>query len=279
MVIRLVATDLDGTLLDPNGGIGQRTRDALSAARRAGIAVVPVTGRPPQALWPVIDGAELGPLAVCCNGAVLVDIGTRTVVEVEEIAGEAARSLVEMVRRAVPGILLATDSLDEFVYETGFFEVPANWDECLSEVADIGGAVSAGCLKLIGRRPGWSALELIATLEEELADEAQVTTSGLDWVDIGALGVTKAWAMDRVCDRLGVRVDEVVAVGDNHNDLPVLSWAGTAMAPANAIPQVLGAVDRVLPPNHEHGVAVLLEELATSPEITARTGSNKDVSA
>jgi hydroxymethylpyrimidine pyrophosphatase-like HAD family hydrolase len=89
-----------------------------------------------------------------------------------------------------------------------------------------------------------------------------VTTSGLDWVDIGAAQVSKAYALERVCDRLGVGIDQVVAIGDNHNDLSVLAWAGVAMAPANAIPDVLALVARVLPPNSEDGVACLLEELA-----------------
>lgn len=70
--------------------------------------------------------------------------------------------------------------------------------------------------------------------------------------------------MERLCDRLAVRLDEVVAVGDNYNDLPLLAWAGTAMAPANAVPEVLAIADRVLPSNRDDGVAQLLEELAAA---------------
>jgi hydroxymethylpyrimidine pyrophosphatase-like HAD family hydrolase len=80
-------------------------------------------------------------------------------------------------------------------------------------------------------------------------------------VDIGAPQVSKAYALERVCDRLGVGIEEVVAVGDNHNDLSVLGWASSAMAPANAIPDVLAVVERVLPSNADDGVACLLEEL------------------
>ena len=257
----MVATDLDGTLLNPAACIGSRTATAVLAARRAGIYVVPVTGRPPQAMWPVIHGAHLGPLGVCSNGAVLVDVESQAVLEIERIAGDVAARLVAALRVAAPGILLASDNLDGFIYEHGFFDGPVDWDERLEEVDDIVAATMDGCIKLIGRRPGWSAPELIGALERELAEEAHVTTSGLDWVDIGLLGVTKAYALERVCDRLGVSVLEVVAVGDNHNDLTLLGWAGTAMAPANAIPEVLTMVDRVLPANSEEGVAVLLEEL------------------
>ncbi len=259
--IRLVATDLDGTLLDASARILARTRRAISAARRAGIYVVPVTGRPPQAMWPVIAGAALGPLGVCSNGAVLVDVDSQILLEVERITGEVAAGIVTALRAAAPGIVLASDNLDAFVYERGFFDGPVDWTERLEAVDDIVAATIDGCVKIIGRRPGWSAPELIAALQRQLADEAHVTTSGLDWVDVGLFGVTKAYALERLCDRLEVSVREVVAVGDNHNDLSVLGWAGTAMAPANAIPEVLAMVDRVLPANTGEGVAMLLEEL------------------
>jgi Cof subfamily protein (haloacid dehalogenase superfamily) len=262
--VRLVATDLDGTLLDPRGQITARTARAVAAARAKGIHVVPVTGRPPQATWDLAAAAGLGPLGVCANGAVIVDLERMEVLEVEEIAGVIATGLVDLLRAAVPGILLATDDLECFSYERGFFDVPVDWQEKLEEVDDIRPVVTAGCIKLIARIPETTASELIGLLEREVGEEGHVTTSGLDWVDIGAPQVSKAYALERVCDRLGVGIEEVIAVGDNHNDLSVLAWAASAMAPANAIPEVLAVVQRVLPANADDGVACLLEELAAS---------------
>jgi Cof subfamily protein (haloacid dehalogenase superfamily) len=259
--VRVVATDLDGTLLDPAGEVTPRTTKAVSAAREAGIHVVPITGRPPQAMWHLADQAGLGPFGVCSNGAALVDIDNRSVLEAETIAGEIADGLVDLLRSEIPGIVLACDDLDYFIYERGFFQSPVDWDEEMREVDDIRSSVRAGCVKLIARSPGHSAPQLIEFLEDRLAELAHVTTSGLDWVDIGAVHVSKAYALQRLCDRLGVHLSEVVAIGDNHNDLSVLAWAGTAMAPANAIPEVLAVAHRILPANGEEGVADLLEEL------------------
>jgi Cof subfamily protein (haloacid dehalogenase superfamily) len=261
-VIRLVATDLDGTLLDPSGQITERTAQAVMAARASGIHVVPVTGRPPQATWDLAATAGLGPLGVCANGAVIVDLERAEVLEVRQIAGAVATGLVDLLRRAVPGILLASDDLECFAYERGFFELPVDWQERLEEVDDIRPLVATGCVKLIARTAETTARQLIDLLEHQVGGVGQVTTSGLDWVDIGAPQVSKAYALERVCDRLGIGIDEVVAVGDNHNDLSVLAWASSAMAPANAIPDVLAMVERVLPPNSHDGVAQLLEELA-----------------
>lgn len=259
--IRVVATDLDGTLLDPASQIPPRTRRALERAHAAGIVVVPATGRPPQALWPVLDGVPFGPYGVCSNGAVVVDIEQRTYLEVSRLAAEAAVELVGRLRAAVPEIVFAIDDLERFAHETGFFDGVVDWEEDLLVVEDVSGHLAAGCVKLIARRPGWPARELISLIEVHAGDSAGVTTSGLDWVDIGVSGITKAHAIERVCARLGVSADEVVAIGDNHNDLAILEWAGVSMAPANAVPEVLAVVDRVLPANTEEGVADLLEEL------------------
>ncbi len=264
--VRLVATDLDGTLLDPRGRITARTARAVRAARAQGIHVVPVTGRPPQATWALAAAAGLGPLGVCANGAVIVDLERIEVLEISDIAGAIATGLVDLLRRSVPGILLASDDLECFCYEPGFFSTPVDWDETLEEVDDIRPLVATGCIKLIARTPQTTAPQLIELLGRAVGEVGHVTTSGLDWVDVGPPQVSKAYALERVCDRLGVSIHEVLAVGDNHNDLPLLAWASAAMAPANAIPDVLAVVERVLPPNSDDGVACLLEELTSLSE-------------
>lgn len=262
--IALVATDLDGTLLDASSRVTPRAAAAVAAARAAGIHVVPVTGRPPQAMYPVLGGVDCGPYAVCSNGAVTVDMTSRQVVEEVALPSEIARAVVARVREALPAVRFATDNLDRFCYERDFFKQPNEWDEVVREVDDITTALDRPCTKLICRLPGSDALGLIALLEQHVGEEGHVTTSGLDWVDIGAPGVSKAYALERVCSRLGVGVDEVVAIGDNHNDLSVLAWAGTAMAPGNAVPEVLAAVDRVLGRHDADAVAMLLEELVAA---------------
>jgi Cof subfamily protein (haloacid dehalogenase superfamily) len=262
MVIRLVATDLDGTLLDGNTRVSERTAKAVAAAQRAGIMVVPVTGRPPHATWALAAAAGLRPLGVCSNGAVVVDLVTEKVIEVESIVAELSRSLVDLLRREVPGILLAADHLDGFVHEPGFFDEDPGWDENVRVIQDLTEHLTQGCVKLVVRIPGASGVEMMRAVQSFLASDVQLTTSGLDWVEIGAAGITKAYALERVCNRLGVTRDEVIAIGDHHNDLAVLAWAGQAMAPANAVYEVLAVADRILPANTEDGVAVLLEELA-----------------
>ncbi len=260
--MRLVATDLDGTLLRPDGTVSQRTVDAVQAAQQTGLHVVPVTGRPPRVTWEVAKRAGLGPLGVCSNGALVVDVGTMEILETETIAAEVANRLVTVLRERVPGAVFAVEEMESFTHEAGFMSPEWYWDEETRQVDDIIEAVSPLCIKLIVRRPGWSAGTLLAELRREVAEKGHVTSSGLDWVEIGAPGISKAYALERICARLGIGALEVLAIGDNHNDLTVLAWAGRAAAPANAIPEVLAAVQQVVPSNQDDGVAQLLEDLA-----------------
>ncbi len=262
--VEVVATDLDGTLLSPDGTVSSRAAEAVAAARQAGIHVVPVTGRPPQSLWDLAVDAGLGPFGVCSNGAVVVDLEHARVVEMDHLPGELAARLVTKSRRAEPGICFAADNLDAFTHESSFFDAEVDWDEVIHQTDDLVAVLAPGCLKLIARRPGLSSLELIDRLRPVLGPEAHITTSGLDWVDIGVVGITKATALARVCTRLGVEPAGVVAAGDNHNDLPMLEWAGRGLAMANAAEEVLVRADGVLPGNHDDGVALLLEWLVAA---------------
>jgi Cof subfamily protein (haloacid dehalogenase superfamily) len=259
--VQLVATDLDGTLLTPGGLISPRTAEAVRAARAAGIHVVPATGRPPKSVWDLARAGGLGPLGVCSNGAALVDLAEEIVLESDHFSPAEATDLVHRTRSAAPGAHFAVDDLEWFTHEAGFFEMAVDWDEQIAVVDDILTALGRGPIKLIARCPGTSAVALIDRLAPVLGTDADLTTSGLDWVDVGVPLVSKASSLARVCERLGVDAQRVVAVGDNHNDLPMLVWAGTAMAVANAVPAALAVADRVLPANADHGVAVLLEEL------------------
>lgn len=262
--VKMVATDLDGTLLRPDGTVSERTVQAVRAARQAGVHVVPVTGRPPRVTWDIVQEAGLGPLGVCSNGAALVDIAAGEVLETVTIAADVAAGLVEMLRGQLPDAIFALEDMGCFTYEPGFLDTEWKWenfDERLEEVNDITQAISPACTKLILRRPGSTAREVIAKLESSVSEKGHITSSGLDWVEIGAPGISKAYALERVCQRLGVGVSEVLAVGDNHNDLTVLAWAGRSAAPANAIAEVLATAQYLLPANHEDGVAQLLEDL------------------
>jgi hydroxymethylpyrimidine pyrophosphatase-like HAD family hydrolase len=288
--IRLIAVDMDGTLLDSSDKVRPATAAAVRRARDAGLPVVPVTGRPERLIWEPAATAGLGPLGVGANGAVLVDLEAQEVVYRHDFPGDDAVRIFDLVKEAVPGVLIAVDKGDRFAHEPGLFDGLAMADRGgsargRSEVGDLRAIAATGCLKLVARHPEYSSLDLAGIIgpllqeDSPYADDseggaaanwmdrdapgdlAEVTASDIAWIDIGPPGLSKASGLTELCERLGVHLDEVAAVGDHFNDLPMLRIVGLPVAMGNAIPEVLAAVDRVMPSNDEDGVAVLIDEL------------------
>ena len=256
--VRLVASDLDGTLLLPGETVSERTRAALAAAREAGITVVLVTGRQPRSLAPVAERIGVGGIAICANGALIWDLDTGTMVDSTPLAAEVATRLVHAVREAVPGVLLAVELEERFGREPGWAEDSSPIDPGALE-ADALELITGPVIKLLARHPSLPFAEFSERARRAVGDDAMATWAGLRLVEISAAGVTKAFALERLCQRLGVDAAEVVAVGDMPNDLAMLHWAGTAVA--NATQEVLEAADQVTASNVEDGVAQLLERI------------------
>jgi hydroxymethylpyrimidine pyrophosphatase-like HAD family hydrolase len=258
--VRLVASDLDGTLLRPDETVSERTRRAVAAARDAGITVVLVSGRPPRSIGPLAERVGVGGIAICANGAVVWDLDAGTMVDSSPLAAEVATRLVHALRQAIPGALFAVE------LEGGFGREPG-WSDGLRPVrpdvleVDALELITGPVTKLLVRHSEMDFAEVAERAREAVGDDAVVTWAGLRVVEISAAGVTKAFALERLCRRLGIDAAEVVAVGDMPNDLAMLAWAGTGVAVANAAPEVLEAADEVTAANTDDGVALLLERI------------------
>jgi len=255
---RLVATDLDGTIVRSDGTLSARTVAALAALEAAGIDLVFVTGRPPRWMAPVADATGHHGLAVCANGAVVYDLHTERVVESFPLAVEAAREVVRRLRAALPDVGFAVERVDAFTHEAAY---RPRWNPNVDvRVAEGDALLGEPMMKLLARHETLDADALLAKAREVIGDLAQLThssTSGL--LEVSATGVSKATTLARLCEQRGVDAADVLAFGDMPNDLPLLAWAGTAYAVANAHPEVLAAVDRHTASNDDDGVAQILE--------------------
>jgi Cof subfamily protein (haloacid dehalogenase superfamily) len=259
--IRLVASDLDGTLLRPDETVSDRTRAALAAARAAGITVVLVSGRPPRGLGPIAERIGVGGTAICANGAVVWDLDSGTLVDHTPLAADLAARLVHALRQAIPGALFAVELERGFGREAGWSDGRALIPSPEALEADALELITGPVTKLLVRHPTMAFAEVAERARAAVGDDAVVTWAGLRLVEISAAGVTKASALERLCRRLGIAASEVVAVGDMPNDLAMLDWAGTGVAVANAAREVLDAADEVTAANTEDGVALVLERI------------------
>lgn len=270
--VGLVASDLDGTLLQPPlrrrvaagddghvdlGSITDRTRTVLDELRGRGVEVVAVTGRPPR--W--VHAIDIGPgLAICSNGALVVDLRTEEVVVERAMGPDVAAECVRRLRALHPDGIFAVEFADGVGIEQAWAEsIP----RALSgeQVAPAEELVVRPAAKVLMKVPGTSGDAYIDAAAEAVGDIAVVTASGgLQLVEVSAPGVDKATTLALLCEERGIPPERVVAFGDARNDLPMLAWAGTGVAMADAHPSVIEAADAVTGTNAEDGVAVWLEE-------------------
>jgi Cof subfamily protein (haloacid dehalogenase superfamily) len=257
---KLVACDLDGTLIARDNRLSERVSGAVDRAVDAGVWVVAVTGRPWQWTLDLARRHRLLPAAVVSNGAALVEVESGRV-ESTGLADGVVLGLMERIRAKVPNVAFAVDTIDVLAHEPGFHD-PTYLDQVGGRLGDLTDLVARDVIKLICRVEGVPAVELAAEIDLDVTDGVAVPYHGMgEWVELLPEGVTKASGLARVCDRLGIDAKDVVAVGDQWNDIPMLEWAGTGVAMGDAPPHVLEVADRVVPSAHDDGVAVLLDEL------------------
>jgi len=269
--IKLVASDLDGTLLRPDETVSERTMAAILATRRAGITLVLVTGRPPRNLGPIAERLGVGGIAICANGAVVWDLNTGTILDLTPLAADLAIRLVHKLRAAIPGALFAVELEGGFGREAGWADglLPAAPDALEADALEL---ITGPVTKLLLRHPTLPFAEVAGRARAAVGEQAVVTWAGTRVVEISAPGVTKAFALERLCRRLGIRPQEVVAVGDMPNDLAMLAWAGRSVAVANAADEVLAAADEVTASNVDDGVALVLERVVAARDGHRRSG-------
>jgi HAD superfamily hydrolase (TIGR01484 family) len=254
---RLVATDLDGTLLDDAGLLSDRTQDVLRRVQDLGVRVVIVTARPLRwmdELWHQVGGGR--GVGIVSNGAITYDIGSREVLELHGIPADVGLPMVEAVREAAPGTAFALECLGGYRHEPAYVDLhPAPPDMRVGDLLELW---DEPAVKVLAQHLTLDPDDFRARTVDAVGTTATATWTIDRLMEISAVGVTKGGALSALCERLGVGAEEVVAFGDMPNDLAMLSWAGTSYAVANAHDSVLAAADHVAPPNSEDGVAVTL---------------------
>ncbi|MFD6180259.1 Cof-type HAD-IIB family hydrolase [Streptomyces goshikiensis] len=264
---RLIATDLDGTLLRDDKSVSPRTVAALAAAEEAGIEVFFVTGRPARWMDVVADHVHGHGLAICANGAAVVDLHAgREFVQVRALPRDTALTVVNALRAAAPGTSFAVERTTGINYEPTyppFFQDPgatvATVEKLLHEEPDT---TAAPVLKLLAHHSELSPDEFLMLARSAAGDHASITRSSpTALLEISGLGISKASTLELCCAERGISPAEVVAFGDMPNDVEMLRWAGTSYAMGNAHPDVIAAASGRTVANNEDGVAVVIERI------------------
>jgi len=266
---KLIATDLDGTIVTHDGAISERTVKAFTQARDLGVEVFFVTGRPPRWMPEIREAFGFGS-AICGNGAMLYDLMGDKVLEEWLIETPEQIETVSRLRQSIPEVSFAVESHNYFHREKAY--IP-RWDVGLDNIGvhTIEEIIKAPALKMLARcsQQNLSSDEMLEIASKELEGLVTVTHSNPhdSLLEISALGVSKGATLARMAERLGITADECVTFGDNPNDFSMLAWAGRSYAMASGHPDGAKYAKSVAAPCEEDGVAIAIEALLDLPAL------------
>jgi Cof subfamily protein (haloacid dehalogenase superfamily) len=265
---KLVATDLDGTLLNAAGEVSPRTRAALEACWDAGIPVVGVTGRGPRLLDSVRAALDARGIAVLAQGGFVVDLERDEVLRTVGLPRNQAQAVIEGIEGVAGDLIVAVEEAAEQAEVHGPLRVQHGFDWPYPEPAHLlprhevlpAGAV----LKVFLRSSTLGQDELLARARSVVDPaDAEVTHAGLGFIEVLPPGITKATGLAIALERYGVDFGDVLVFGDMPNDLPMIAAVaeagGRAVAVANAHPEVRAATTALTSGHDVDGVARYLE--------------------
>jgi Cof subfamily protein (haloacid dehalogenase superfamily) len=265
---KLIATDLDGTIVLNYGEITPRTKKAFHDANDAGVKIYFATGRPIRWMKEIAAAFPFGG-AILGNGAIHYDLHNEKVLDEWLIPIENQIATVQKLRSAIPDVAFAIELKHHFHREKNY---NPRWDVGLDQegVHDIMELMSDPAAKILARcsTQKLTSDEMLAIANKELSELVTVTHSNsLDsLLEISALGVSKGSTLAKLAQRHGFSSEEVVTFGDNPNDFAMLKWAGRSWAMGDGHPDAPKYAKSVTDPHTEDGVARVIEELLELPE-------------
>lgn len=263
---RLLAIDLDGTLLTPRPQkiITPRARLAIQQAVEAGVRVVIATGQSLVVLQAICGDLPLTGPQIIENGAVIADFRTGEIYHQKLLPAEYVLPVLATLKQAGFYRAYHTDTLGGVYADTNAPRVRRWYDPPVPpviEIEDVSSLYPAPCIKLVGI----GEERLIRARRQELVDtfagRLHVTQSSFDLLEFLHPAASKALGLQTITQDLGIPPEQVVAIGDHHNDIGMLRFAGLGVAMANAHEEVKQEADYVTLSNAEDGVAHVIEEI------------------
>jgi Cof subfamily protein (haloacid dehalogenase superfamily) len=260
--LRLVAIDLDGTLLTDAKAVTPETVQAFRQVAQAGVRLVIASARPPRSVRPFHRHLGLDTLTINYNGALIWDEPAQRIVEHLPLAADLAREIVALARGQFPEVLVSCEVLDRWYTDT--FDQPYTTETGRlfqpDLVAPLEQFLHQPVTKLMLLGEAQMIQLLHGLLRNAFGERCHIVRSDAELLQIMSLQATKAAALTRVATHYRVPLEQVMAIGDAVNDLPMLDVVGLAVAMDNAHPDVKDAAHWVAPSNNDHGVAAALRQ-------------------
>ena len=260
--IKLVAIDLDGTLLDRSKKVSERAAAALKCLPSAGVRVVIASARPPRSVRAIYNELGLDTWQINYNGALIWDEANQQPVFHRPMHPRLVQMMIERARDMFEEVLVSCEVLDKwytdrdehtYTTETGRLFRP-------DFVCEVGQICSQPITKLMLLGEPRIMLQLESLLLEEFGGKVTILHTDDELLQIMDNRVSKAVALSKIATHYGVKASQVMAIGDAPNDVGMLQYAGVAVAMANAHDVVKEVADWIAPSNDEHGVHVALQK-------------------
>jgi len=256
--IHLLAIDLDGTLLSSAKRVSDATATAVRDARhRGGVHVVLATARPPRTVMPFYRLLDLDAPMINYNGALVYDPSSDRVLMHRPIPLKTSLRIVHLARQMFPDILISGEILDRWYTDR---VDPKHLTETArlckpDQVAPIEKWMTQAVTKLLILGQPQKLTQIAAAIYKEYLHQVSVVQIDSDLLQIMHATVSKAQALRVIAGEMGIMRENVMAIGDNANDVGMLTWAGMGVAVANAVPQALAAAKMITDSNDHDGVA------------------------
>jgi len=273
MPIHLIAIDLDGTLLTSDGRITPVTAATIQAAREAAkVQVVLASARPPRTVLPFHQQLDLLAPIINYNGAMVYDPSSHSILMHRPIPLAIARGIVSLARSLLPDVLVSAEVLNRWYTD----RVDAAYRTATAKLVapDVIGPIdewlNCDVTKLLFLGDGRRLEELIRVIHRDFAHQVRIVITE-DWMlQVTHPTTSKLEALRVVAGELGTSREQILAIGDQSNDVEMLRWAGVGVAMGNAPREVLEVADHVTADNDNDGVAQAIERFVLDPLFARR---------
>lgn len=264
MNYKMIVLDMDDTLLRDDHTVSERTQKALMNAQEMGVKVVLASGRPTYAMVDVAKQLKLdyyGSFILSFNGAKIINAKTNEELFSSTLSPQTAHRLYDISKRENVGI-------QTYVGDSIITETPNPYSDIEAEITglplhiidDFKESVTEPVVKVLMLEDGEKLVHVEKKLQEEMRGELSVMRSKPYFLEFTENGVTKGSSIEQLIEKLDIKREEVIAVGDSYNDLSMIQFAGFGVAMDNAPDDIKEEADYVTDSNLNDGVAKVVEE-------------------
>lgn len=279
MTIEAIILDIDGTLLSDNKEITPNTKKALITAQQNGVKLILASGRPTTAMHLYAEQLEMEKyhgLIVSYNGAKVIDCQTNEELFSQALTVAEGKAVLEHMKQFDVKVMI---DKDDYMYVNNVYNcfVPYRGEEIniieyesrggnfkLCEKDDLADFLDYPISKILTAGDPTYLQENYQAMMAPFKDTLNCVFTADFYFEFTAQGIDKAKALDTVLKPMGISAENLIAFGDGHNDITMVSYAGTGVAMQNAVPELKEAANTVTLSNNEDGIAHLLDSLILS---------------